>query len=344
MYSPSLASSDGNSRHSSTCSCGRGIDSPDSLYRTTTRASSGSTSDFGSQPSKMRYGGRGGAGSRPRTLPPRPPIAEGEKLTPVVSDSLPQSQSANFKTKWLNRVASSDALEDNPPATPVSSLAGRRGATNVPPPLILRAASPQIVSGLTPPLSALSTTSNSTATDSEFSPTPRSPYFYFDEAFDSRHVRGDSPLPSPAASGTMSRSLRRLASRTQEFFSRDPFHKAPPPTPTSPTHGLVPPPPLTSPSVTSVATSEWFDTPDSVETDEFLIYPTPLRLLPRSSSSFPYLRGVPALPQSSPSPARHGRANTKANGGSASRGRTGTGIGKTWGRSSWRCACSNEMV
>ncbi|KAJ6564450.1 hypothetical protein B0H19DRAFT_1258896 [Mycena capillaripes] len=261
--------SDMNTQHFPTCCCGQ--TSGPSVYRVTTRASlASSTSDPGSQ--KVRYGGRGGAGSRPRTIAP-PPIPKRDK---VASDSLPQSQSSNFKTKWLSRAASSDAL--NTPSlisdTPTSSLAGRRGTTNIPSPLILRNPSESVPDLNTPPLSAMSTTTTSTATYSEDALSPRSPYFYFDEAFDSS--QSELPVHSPTSPGTMSRSLRRFASRTQGFFSKDPSVKAPPPTPMSPTHVTPVFSPLTSPSETSVATSEWYDPPESPTYDPENSHPAPL--------------------------------------------------------------------
>ncbi|KAJ6513602.1 hypothetical protein C8R47DRAFT_615990 [Mycena vitilis] len=227
------------------CPCGR---SSDSLSRVPTRGSLMSNkSDPGPQ-LKVRYGGRGGAGSRPRNVVP-PPIAQDESLTKGVSE--PRPQSSDFKAKWLSRVASSEALDAPPPvpAIPTSSLAGRRGALNIPPPLVLRDTPSADLA--TPPLSAMSTTS--TMADSQGARTPHSAYFYFDEAFDPSP--NESPVRTP---GSMSRSLGRFASRTKELFSKERFTKAPPPTPASP----APPSQLTSPSETSVR-SEWFDQPEA---------------------------------------------------------------------------------
>ncbi|KAJ6482685.1 hypothetical protein C8R45DRAFT_1215401 [Mycena sanguinolenta] len=220
--------------------------------------------DGSSQPSKLRYGGRGGAGSRPRSITPSSPK----------SHSLPQSTSPSSST-------SLKGIPPPVPAIPTSSLAGRRGAPNLPAPLVLRALSPHNVPDLnTPPLSA--TTHTSSTPDSEYLNTPRTPYFYFDEAFDKSH---DPQPSSPNTSGSMTRSLRRLASLTQGLFVKDRSLKAPPPTPTLPspissTHDSFPPP-LTSPSETSI-TSEWYeateghcdDTPDTFEAS--VPHPDPL--------------------------------------------------------------------
>ncbi|KAF7377292.1 hypothetical protein MSAN_00149500 [Mycena sanguinolenta] len=216
----------------------------DALYRPTTRKSLLSTvSDVNSEPSKMRYGGRGGAGSRARKIKPSSSKAR----------TLPQSTSAS----------SPACLKDAPPpvpAIPTTTLAERRGAANLPSPLILQAPSPYNAPDLhTPPLSA---TTHSTAPDSEYPNTPRTPYFYFDEAFDNSQ---GAPRPPPNPSGSMTRSLRRLASLSQVLFAKDRSAKAPPPTPALPspissgTHDSTPQStPLTSPSETSFA-SEWHD-------------------------------------------------------------------------------------
>ncbi|KAJ7867023.1 hypothetical protein B0H14DRAFT_2732193, partial [Mycena olivaceomarginata] len=215
----------------------------------------------GSKSSKMRYGGRGGAGSRPRSI----------SSTPTKCESITRAARATS----VSAPKRPDAPQDAPPpvpAIPASSLAGRRGAA----PLVLRAPSPQIV----PPHS--SATTPSTATDSEFPTTPRTPYFYFDDAFDTPPLQVPPP-PPPSTPSAMSRSLRRLASRTQELFSKDRFLKAPPPAPTLPmglgqpipfpfpSPGPSPPSPspshdattpLRSPAETSL-TSEWYDPPDA---------------------------------------------------------------------------------
>ncbi|KAF8151842.1 hypothetical protein K438DRAFT_1988140 [Mycena galopus ATCC 62051] len=269
----SHTSSENSQQRPCRCALIASSDSP-TLYRPTTKESSisiGSSnstlSDVGSQPSMMRYGGRGGAGSRFRVIPQPPPQGS----------SIPQSHSqpSNFKTKW-RPVSSVDFVDDVPPPVPTipaSSLAGRRGAANILSPLVLCASSPQIVPSLnTPPLSA--TTPSSSATESEFPNTPRTPYFYFDEAFEA--PRAQSPLPSPNTSGSMSRSLRRLASRTQEFFLKDRSLKAPPPSPALPSpisstyegstisSGSTRSMSLSSPSETSL-TSEWYDAPESYD-------------------------------------------------------------------------------
>ncbi|KAJ6527908.1 hypothetical protein DFH09DRAFT_1186438 [Mycena vulgaris] len=305
MYTPSLGSSAGNSYSSS---------SSNSLYRTSTKASSiatQSTLDNGPQSPKLRYGGRGGAGSRPRTYAP---IVKDDQLGRVTSANVPQLQasSSNFKAAWLRRTASSDAATDIPtlttpvpsvPAIPVSALAGRRGTINMPAPLILREPPSRPVPEIqTPPLSAASTatTSTTTTTDSQFPLTPRSPYFYFDDPFDSPGVASESPLPSPlpssTVSGSMSRSLRRLASRTQIFFSKDLFLKAPKmsQTPTSPTFATSPtfqpspsPTPLASSSRTSVVTSEWFDTPEPATPPEPPVSRVDPDLAPPLTDDFP---------------------------------------------------------
>ncbi|KAJ7038430.1 hypothetical protein C8F04DRAFT_361432 [Mycena alexandri] len=286
MHTPSLISSDGSSsRHSSTCCCGQ---HHDSLYRAPTRASfcSSESTAADSQPKKMRYGGRGGAGSRardirvPRSSPP--PIVENGQYT--FASIQPESQTSDLTAIWVRQSASPGDSCNVPtetaprPAIPTSSLAGRRGANKILAPLILSAPASQTVPTLNTPLSAMSTTTSSTATDSEFAPTPRSPYFYFDDAFDSRSVAAERPLPSHTSSSSISRSLKRLASRTQGL--RDLFLKPPsmPPTPTSPTHpasssqlSVAPPvPPLPSASrpssqasQASGVSSEWYDPPES---------------------------------------------------------------------------------
>ncbi|KAJ7176903.1 hypothetical protein C8R46DRAFT_1213474 [Mycena filopes] len=261
---------------------------------------------------KMRYGGRGGAGSRARTIVRPAP-------TPIVGQytfaTIPESQTTNFTANWVRQTASpptspresSDTLPDTPPVAdiPSSSLAGRRGAAKIPAPLIIAPASGTVP---TPLSSATSSTSTSTATDSDFTPTPRSPYFYFDEAFDSRSIGAGLPLPSPTASTTttstsssnsksFSRSIRRLASRTQvlkELFLRPPSTPPTPTSPTSPSPALaalpVPPlPPLPTltlrpPSQVSQA-SEWYDTPESpTSTDPAPSAPSTALLAPVSDA------------------------------------------------------------
>ncbi|KAJ7256181.1 hypothetical protein B0H12DRAFT_1112719 [Mycena haematopus] len=256
MYSPSHLSLEDTQQ--CPCCSARSSDSfhrsSDSLYRPAIQGASVTTlSDVGSKSSKMRYGGRGGAGSRLRSIPQPSPKGH----------SLPRSRSSNFRTKWTS-VSSADVLRDVPPpvpAIPIASFAERRGAANIPSPLVLRASSP-IVLDNTPPLSA---TTHTSATDGDFPNTPRTPYFYFDEAFDGRCVQ--SPPPSPSTSGSMRRTLRRLASRTQRLFVKDRSQKTPPPVPALPspissTHDRPAPSiPPTSPSETS-PTSEWFDAPE----------------------------------------------------------------------------------
>ncbi|KAJ7182995.1 hypothetical protein C8R43DRAFT_18246 [Mycena crocata] len=239
MYPPSLGSSDGSSQHSSICSCGRSFDSG-SLYRAPTNVSSFGAQSTSDPPQKIRYGGRGGAGSRARSMTLKSPIVAGSTVSLV---RVAESQAANFKAKWLKRSAAepsdpSNSSDDIPPvpAMPsnLSSLAGRRGAINVPSPLILRDPPSRPVPGIKTPSTAASTASNSTGTESDVPCTPRSPYFYFDEPLESPSVRAESPLPSPSATSSISRSLRRFASRT---LLKDLFVKAPPrpATPTSPT-------------------------------------------------------------------------------------------------------------
>ncbi|KAJ7437463.1 hypothetical protein B0H11DRAFT_1935930 [Mycena galericulata] len=293
MPSPSLASlasSDESSQHPSTCSCGR--TNFDSLYRTSTGATSLSTqspsdADLGLPPTKLRFGGRGGAGSRPRS----PPIT---KHKPAIGASTVPLNSA---MKWLKRTPSNEVEAAMPAA---SSLAGRRrGSTNVPAPLVLLPS--HVVPDLnTPPLSATSTSTHSTATDSEFSRTlctPRSPYFYFDEPLDSPRVSTESPFPSPT--NGLSRSLRRLASRTQVIFSKELLKPPPmpmPPTPNSPTSRapLLPssPPLILPPQIT--AASEWYDPPEDPELGEPAC-PSPLPLLDSVSLPAP-LEPAPAPP------------------------------------------------
>ncbi|KAK7051977.1 hypothetical protein R3P38DRAFT_3594131 [Favolaschia claudopus] len=273
MPSPSYASSAHS--QSSAGSCGRNTGS---LYRTTTKESS--VSSNADQQSKIRYGGRGGAASRPRLIPPAAPIVE--TVTKAGNFNLPESQAANFKSKWLQRAPSVDGLriasanaEAPPPVPdmpPQLSIAGRRGTARIPVPIVVPPApvrQPPPSVNTTPPLSA----SHSSTPDGE---TPRTPYFYFDDAFDASS-RVQSPLPSPRSPSAMSRSLRRIASRTQEFFTktRSRALRVPPSTPVLPdlpssssssvrdeearsssSHSHSP-----SPSRTSL-TSEWYDSSD----------------------------------------------------------------------------------
>ncbi|KAJ7689331.1 hypothetical protein B0H17DRAFT_1331845 [Mycena rosella] len=300
-------------KHSSTSSSER---SSDSLYRTPTRASSIFTQSSSDDSAKFRYGGRGGAGSRARShVPPMPPLPLNDDLERVTIANPPESQSSNFRSKWLNRVASSDGVApDHPtPAPLIPTIALRRGTISIPKPLILRDTPSHADPGIqTPPLSAVSTLA--TGTDSEFPRTPRSPYFYFDDPFDNLPSASESPLPSPSApSGSMSRSLRRLASRTQQLFSKDIFLKAPPvpPTPSSPTFQYPMPPspsslmshtapplpssptPPASSSRTSVVTSEWYDPPEYAGPPE---YARPASLLELKPEPEPEPEPEPAPP------------------------------------------------
>ncbi|KAK7023236.1 hypothetical protein R3P38DRAFT_3270755 [Favolaschia claudopus] len=313
MHSPSYASSE--QSQDSTGSCGR---NSDSLYRTTSKGSSVSIFVGTDQQSKIRYGGRGGAASRPRLIPPAAPIVE--TVTKARNFNLPESQAANFKSKWLQRAPSVDGLriasanaEAPPPVPdmpPQLSIAGRRGTARIPGPIVVPPTpiqQPHPSVSTTPPLSA----SHSSTPDGE---TPRTPYFYFDDAFDASS-RVQSPLPSPRSPSTMSRSLRRIASRTQEFFTktRSRALRVPPSTPVLPDL-----PSSSSSSVRDEATrsssshspspsrasltSEWYDSSDVPPSPEpFLADPN----RPRTPS-------IPIIVALSPTPGGRARSASSA--------------------------------
>nr|GAT59090.1 predicted protein [Mycena chlorophos] len=210
------------------CTCGRKIP----VSRTMSSLSS-STNSSENTPTKVRYGGRGGAGSRTRIVSPAPKSPAAQLPSLRRTKSVPMLALPPAPTKELPPLPSSEMFS--------SELAKRRG--NTPAPLNLRR-QPSMVSS--PPLSASSTSSSASGT-------PRTPYFYFDEAFEATETPKQdeslvaSSLVRKSSKAAFSRSLRGFKSRTQVLLSSSkdlfkPPSSAPPcllpvqTTPESPTH------------------------------------------------------------------------------------------------------------
>ncbi|KAJ7289788.1 hypothetical protein C8J57DRAFT_1706469 [Mycena rebaudengoi] len=244
-----------------------------SLHRVWTGGSSGKSigSSIGSE--KFRYSGRGGAGSRPRVVTNGLELTLGQTLKNGISHA-----DANL-SKCFKRASHSEktpAVVPPVPTIPPSSLALRRGASNIPP--LVLPPSPRLPSHMaTPPLSSTASSFGTTSTTSEFVSTPHSPYFYFEDPPD---VPAFHESQSPSSPGMLSRSLKRFASRTQLLFLKPPASPLSPSLPPLP-HPLplkLPapaPPPAPTDSVrcpsqtslalsqTSFALSEWYDPPES---------------------------------------------------------------------------------
>ncbi|KAJ7058104.1 hypothetical protein C8F01DRAFT_307435 [Mycena amicta] len=253
---------------SPSCTCGH-----QPLSRMSTKSSSVGSQSISDASSRVRFTGRGGAGSRAR---------------------LAAEKSPNNKTpSLLSRESTPNLSMESPESLPVptSSLAKRRGTVLAP--LVLQQPPTMTppVTNTPPPLSATSTASSS---DIEAARTPRTPYFYFDDAFEAT-TRPPSSLSSPTPSTTL---FRRIASRTQGLFTKDlsvkqsplPMaHLSPaaavPLDPTLPTKPH-PSPTLSASSNTSSDTSEWFDTPES-PTDSDSATPIVVELPSLSSRNHP---------------------------------------------------------
>ncbi|KAF7320987.1 hypothetical protein HMN09_00185600 [Mycena chlorophos] len=184
------------------CTCGRKIP----VSRTMSALSSSTASSSENTPTKVRYGGRGGAGSRTRIVSPAPKSPAAQLPSLRRTKSVPKLALPPAPTKELPPLPSSEMFS--------SELAKRRGTT--PAPLNLRR-QPSMVSS--PPLSASSTSSSASTNNADASGTPRTPYFYFDEAFEAIETPAAPSLVRKPSKAAFSRSLRGFKSRTQVLLS-----------------------------------------------------------------------------------------------------------------------------
>ncbi|KAF7307704.1 hypothetical protein MKEN_01130400 [Mycena kentingensis (nom. inval.)] len=257
------------SASSSSCTCGQ---HKKHLSLSTPSPSNSTTQS----PSKLRYGGRGGAGSQARCLSPGSPKGTSTPDKTLVS----KLSTLNLKAT-MPRSESTRDLPPLPEKSASGTLAKRRG-TLTPAPLVLHNTPPHSPAQplATPPLTANSTTTASTGASE--SRTPRTPYFFFDDAFEADAAppaKSASPtLSTSASTASFSRSLRRMASRTQEIFRKDLFanlnangkasSSPPPPLPVArPQATMIPAGSCSSSSFdrspSPSITSEWFDEPPS---------------------------------------------------------------------------------